>query len=479
MLTVNSLEKVFPLVIVDCVFFQLSQTTGIARVWRSLLAEWSKTGFAKHIIVLDRDGTAPKFPGIRYRDVHRHASICFHDAMPLQGDGQAGLDAENLQAICDEEAADLFISTYYTTPISTPSIFMGYDMVPEILKMNLSTPVWREKRHSILYASHYITISASTADDLASFFPYIEPEQVTVAHCGLESAFTPASSEEIDQFKAKFSIDKPYVLLVGHRLGTGGYKNSNLLFEALHQTDFKQELAVFCVGGQSELEKELQDLASGITTYVAHLSDMELRTAYSGAISLVYPSRYEGFGLPILEAMACGCPVITCRNSSIPEVAGNAAIYVHPDNPEELAIELRTVQNLSIREDLRTRGFAQAKRFSWANMAEKVAETIAQVAEDIKQGKPRQQDLIWLEFRRLQQQQQSTIAKLQQTQTELQQTQTELQQTQTELQQTQTELQQTQTELQQTRDMMVAMESSKFWKIRMAWVHIKIWLGLS
>jgi glycosyltransferase involved in cell wall biosynthesis len=460
----NSTEIELPFVIIDGVFFQLSQTTGIARVWQALLSEWSKTEFAKNILVLDRDGTAPKLPGLRYRTIPRHGSIGYHEPVLLNSYGDGGEDAEFLQRICDEESADLFISTYYTTPISTPSIFIGHDMIPEMLGMDLSAPVWREKRTSILYASHYITVSVNTANDLVKVFPFIEPNQVTVIPNGLEPIFSSACLGEIEQFRSKFNIDKPYILLVGSRLGTGGYKNSQLLFEALSQTTLRQKLAVVCVGGQPQLEKELENLASEIMVYVLALTDLELKAAYSGAVCLVYPSRYEGFGLPILEAMACGCPVITCRNSSIPEVAGDAAIYVSPDNPQELATALDTVQELSIREELRVRGFAQARNFSWAKMSEETAKVIIQVGKENKERKLRQRDLVWLEFRRLQQCQKLRTEELQTTQAQLQTTQAQLQTTQAQLQTTQAEVE--------------AMRSSKFWKMRQLWVDAKSYMGL-
>lgn len=106
------------------------------------------------------------------------------------------------------------------------------------------------------------------------------------------------------------------------------------------------------------------------------LSDEELATAYSGAVALVYPSKYEGFGMPIIEAMACGCPVITCPNASIPEVARQAAIYVDDSNVDELANALCEVQKPSLRNSLITRGLLQAKKFSWSNMAQTVSSAL-------------------------------------------------------------------------------------------------------
>ncbi|MGB3192154.1 MAG: class I SAM-dependent methyltransferase, partial [Limnoraphis sp.] len=146
-------ERKLPTILVDGVFFQMYKT-GIARVWRSLLEEWAKNEFSPHIVVLDRVGTAPKIPGIFYRTI------------PAYDYNQTEADRELLQQICDEEGADLFISTYYTTPISTPSVFMAYDMIPEVLGADFNEPMWREKHHAIRHASGYISISENTASDL-------------------------------------------------------------------------------------------------------------------------------------------------------------------------------------------------------------------------------------------------------------------------------------------------------------------------
>lgn len=188
-------------IIIDGVFFQMYRT-GIARVWQSLLEVWAKNGFAENIIVLDRIGTTPKVAGVRYRTI------------PAYDYNNTDIDRAMLQQVCEEEGADIFISTYYTTPLSTPSVFMAYDMIPEILGGNLDEPMWREKHRGIAHASAYISISESTANDLVKYFPDINSE-ITVAHCGISSSFYPAPVEEIIQFKSKYGINKPYFLLVG------------------------------------------------------------------------------------------------------------------------------------------------------------------------------------------------------------------------------------------------------------------------
>ncbi|MEM9542561.1 MAG: methyltransferase domain-containing protein [Cyanobacteria bacterium P01_E01_bin.42] len=339
--------------IIDGVFFQ-RYATGIARVWQSLLREWSKTGFANHIIVLDRGGTSPKIPGISYRQIPAH------DYNSLERDRAL------LQSICEEEEASLFISTYYTTPISTPSVFMGYDMIPEILGGNLQEPMWKEKHHGIEHASAYITISENTAKDLVRCFPNIFPNRVTVAPCGINPSFTPANPREIEGFKTKYNITKPYFLLIG--LNTG-YKNATFFFQSFSQLPTRLSFELVCTGDGRAIEQELRQYTPGNSIHKLQLQDNELRLAYAGAIALVYPSKYEGFGLPVLEAMACGCPVITTPYSSLPEVAGEAAIYIQDGDFEGMINALCDVQKPSIRQSMIIAGLQRAKKFSWSKMA--------------------------------------------------------------------------------------------------------------
>ena len=347
-------------IIIDGVFFQLYKT-GIARVWGSLLEEWAENGFAQHIIVLDRAGTAPKISGIRYFTV------------PAYDYGNTEADRQMLQQVCDEENADLFISTYYTTPRSTPSLFMAYDMIPELMGWDLKHSMWREKQYAIEHASAYMAISENTARDLAKLFPNISLESVTVALCGANSSFLPASIEEINSFKTKYGIAKPYFLMVG---AAGSYKNSILFFKAFAQLYSKQGFDIVCTGSGSLLETDFRNYTSGSTVHLLQLADEELSIAYSGAIALVYPSKYEGFGLPVLEAIACGCPVITCPNASIPEVVGEAALYVHDEDVDGLANVLCEVQKPLVRNSLIAAGLKQAKKFSWSKMAETVSSAL-------------------------------------------------------------------------------------------------------
>ncbi|WP_333468680.1 O-linked N-acetylglucosamine transferase family protein [Microcoleus sp. herbarium12] len=360
-------------IVIDGIFFQSQQRSGIARVWQSLMAEWVKDGFAEHIVMLDRAGTIPKIAGIEHRSI------------PVYDYGKTDADREMLQQMCDRENADLFVSTYYTTPLSTRSAFVAYDMIPEVTGADLNNPMWREKHRAIRQASSYIAISQSTARDLVKFFPEISPQSITVARCGIQKHFYPSSLPEITAFKTGRGIEKPYFLIVGERLGFNGYKNTIAFFQALSKLSSKLGFDVVCTSGQPALEPILQQYTAGLNVHLLYLGDDELRAAYSGAIALVFPSKYEGFGLPILEAMACGCPVITSPNSSIPEVGGEAAFYVSENDVNALGNALLDVQKPDIRNSLIAAGLGQCRKFSWSSMAKDVNLALMQAASSQQQ----------------------------------------------------------------------------------------------
>jgi glycosyltransferase involved in cell wall biosynthesis len=353
-------NKLTLMVLVDGVFFQLHQT-GIGRVWKSLLEEWSSNGFAKYITVIDRACTAPKIAGIRYRDAPPFSYNNFED------------DRGILQQICDEEGADLFISSYYTIPIRTPSVFMAYDMIPEVFGGDMNLPQWRQKHDGIYHASAYISISENTAHDLVRFFPAISTESIAIAHCGIKHPFCPAKKEEVSYFKFKYGIIKPYFLLVGYH---SSHKNVILFFQAYSSLASSKGFDIIVTGTGGGLSSEYRNYTAGSTVHILQLSDQELSIAYSGALALIYPSMYEGFGMPILEAMACGCPVITCPNSSILEVAGEAAMYIEYNDVNAMAEALCEVQKPNIRQSLITAGLIQATKFSWTKMADIISSAL-------------------------------------------------------------------------------------------------------
>ena len=451
-------------ILIDGVFFQLANS-GIARVWQSLLQEWVKNGFAKHLILLDRDNTAPQITGINYQLIHRYE------------ENNSAEDSFLLQEMCDRYEANLFISTYYTTPISTPGILLVHDMIPEVIGADLTATMWQEKSYAICYAARYIAISESTTRDLHYFYPQIAPATITVALCGVDPLFMPSNRGAIEGFCTTNEITQPYFIIVGTRVGLDGYKNGIHTFRALSQLSDHGQFEIVCVGGNPNLEAEFTDLIKGIKVHQLALNDQELQAAYSGAIALLYPSCYEGFGLPILEAMACGCPIITCRNSSLPEVAGDAAIYVSETGLTDFVAALRQVQQPEVRSPLIAAGLSRSKYFSWAKMADTTAQVLLDTHADIQSNKLHlSPKLSWTQFRQVLLQNQQKLVGLE---TQLATSQAELVTSQTQLATLQVELATFQAQLITARIQISSMENTKFWQLRQQWFRLKEILRLT
>ncbi len=352
-----------PKILIDGVFFQYRHT-GIARLWLNLLREWSQTEFGKNIVVLDRNGSAPKVPGIAYRSVPEYQM------------GRWEYECDQLDHLYTSENADLFASTYYSRPNIGHTVQHCYDLIPEVFNFNMNEPQWQERRTAFERSENFICISNNTRQDLLRYYPTKNPHHVHMVHCGHNHEdFSPAPPADVLAFYRKAGIDCPYFLVIGP---ARGYKNVDLVFEGLSKLPTQHGFALVLVSGYLH-DAELAAWQIGSKVIRTTLSDQELRAAYSGATALLYPSLYEGFGLPILEAMSCRCPVITTPFSSIPEVAGNAALQVQ--NADEFTEALAEIQKPRVRADLVQRGLLNTTRFSWKKSAQETANIFLAVAQ--------------------------------------------------------------------------------------------------
>jgi len=230
-------------------------------------------------------------------------------------------------------------------------------------------------------------ISENTRSDLLKLYPGIPAKKVSRAYCGVDiEQFQQRGHEEIRAFRKNLGLSKPYFLFVGSRVQHLGYKNSGLFFKALRQ--FKRsKFDVLCVGGEKEIDPELKTIMPrGMQCSRVELTDEELSLAYGGALALVYPSLYEGFGMPVIEAMACGCAVITTAKGSLKEAAGDAALFISGKDVEEMGCALQQIQNLDFRNDLKRRGLEHVQQFRWRNFAKEFAESIKLCVSDKNSG---------------------------------------------------------------------------------------------
>ena len=374
--------------LVDGVFFQINNT-GIARVWRSLLPYVAATpGF--ELLMLDR-GNAPDIEGIR--------RIPFPSRKLAE---QSADDSLLIQRVCDCLGVDVFTSTYYTTPIDTPMLLMVYDMIPELFEFDLSQKAWMDKELAISFARRHLCISHNTRADLLSLYPEIPPEQVSAAWCGVDEAvFKAQDPAAVQRFRDRFGLRRPYFLFVGSRVQHNGYKNSKLFFDALKGIP-SADFDVFCVGGEEHIEEDvLRQLPRGVRCQRANLTDAELALAYGGARALVYPSLYEGFGMPVIEAMACGCPVITTQHGSLREAAGQAACLISGYSVDEMRAAMHRMADEQYCSELRQLGLAHVQSFRWRTMAELFCSELHGLHAEARRGDYRQFFSEWRKLREI------------------------------------------------------------------------------
>lgn len=359
--------------LIDGAFFQLNNT-GIARVWRSVL-ELLVASKKFEIFFLNRGG-APEIEGVQFipfphYDLNKNCAA----------------DSLLLQKVCDHYSIDVFTSSYYTSPISTPMVLMVYDMIPELFGFDLKQRAWMEKSAAISYAQRFLCISHNTRRDLLAFYPEIPGDKAVVAHCGVDEAvFFPRPREAVDAFRTRFKLDRPYFLFVGSRVQHNGYKNSSLFFNALARIE-DTKFDVFCVGGEPEIESSiLEALPAGVRCRRVELTDEELVLAYGGALALVYPSLYEGFGMPVIEAMASGCPVITTHHGSLAEAAGDAACLIGGSSIDEMKLALERMLDERERRAFQDKGLTHCLQFRWQNMADVFAGEVETLAQEAKTG---------------------------------------------------------------------------------------------
>jgi len=268
---------------------------------------------------------------------------------------------------------DVFHPTYYDPYFlnflnNKPFVLTVYDMIHEIYpEMFLSKDKITERKKLLAQkATKIIAISKSTKRDIIRFFG-IDENKIEVIYLG--------NSLNISKSDDALNIELPekHILFVGNR---GGYKNFDLFIKAITPLLLEDaELSVVCVGDGKfddiEIEK-FKSLNIKDKVFQYSVSDNILAYLYQRAIVFVFPSLYEGFGIPILESFVCGCPVLVGEVSSLPEIAGDAGVYFDPTNIVSIYDTVkRIIYDKELRKSLKLKGFQRVKNFSWEKTAEK------------------------------------------------------------------------------------------------------------
>ena len=278
----------------------------------------------------------------------------------------------------------LFVPAHVLPPIHPRASLvtvhdLGYLHFPEAhpwrqrLYLDLST------RWNARAAAHLLADSEATRADLMAHYR-TSPEKITVAYPGCDEALAPVRDPAVvEAAKARYGIAGDYLLYLGTL-----QSRKNLARVVAAFATLQSEAVLVLAGKRGWLYDDLFTQArraglEGRVLFPGYVSDGDKAALLSGALAFVFPSLYEGFGLPVLEAQACGCPVITSTTSSLPEAAGNAALLVNPEDTAAVAGALqRIAAEPGLRQALVERGLANVRRFSWAACARSVLSVIEQ-----------------------------------------------------------------------------------------------------
>ncbi len=349
---------------------------GIGTYIRNLLRELAKIDRTSEYVVLTRPqdvGIAASL-GENFRavaDRSGHYSIAEQISIPL--------------AVW-RERLDLFHAPHYVLPVLTPSrsVVTIHDCIhlkfPEYQRHRLGYAYARTTLYAAAHKSNRIlTVSEQSKRDILSFFN-VPPEKIVVTPNAIDDRFSaPPSEEHVVQTRERYQLSHTYLLYVGN---IKPHKNLERLIEAFYlvRAEGRSELELVIIG--DEISK-LQSLRRAVHKHDIHryvrflgfVPDKTLAVLYRLASVFVFPSLYEGFGLPPLEAMASGTPVITSNVSSLPEVVGDGALLVDPYSAEAIAAGiLMVLRSTHLREDLKRRGLKRAQEYSWARSVQRVRE---------------------------------------------------------------------------------------------------------
>lgn len=352
---------------------------GIGRYVYNLLRTLAEASHGHRILVIYNPSLVNRRFDVRGLASHAAIELIETSARPF-----GPLEHLQLPRLLRAIRADVFHAPYYVRPyvaLPCPVVTTLYDVIPRTFPEE-STPRARLLFDSLMKlaaqtSARLIAISEHARDDIAAAYG-IQRDTIAVTYLAADERMTPQPPAEIVSVRARLGLPEEYALTLS---SNKPHKNLPVLVEAWALFAAQHPAALLVVAGHwDDRYPQARQLAANLglgerVRFLPSVPETDLPALYSGARAFVYPSRYEGFGLPPLEAMACGTPVICGAVSSLPEVVGSAALTADPSSPRALATALTQLwDNAALQRDLRTRGRAQASWFSWRRTA---AQTLA------------------------------------------------------------------------------------------------------
>ena len=267
------------------------------------------------------------------------------------------------------------LNELYTSPV----VVTIHDLIPYILPETVGRGyLQRFLRDMPLIVSNskiILTVSEYSKRDIMKFFPFVNEEKIFVTPLAANKSYKPLNKSNcVEYIKNKYSISSPFLLYIGGFSTRKNVKELIIAFSKIYKSLKKDYKLVLC-GSIKDEGVKLQDLCKELLIddkiiFTGFIPDDELPLFYNAAELFVYPSLYEGFGLPPLEAMSCATPVITSNSTSIPEVTKDCAILIDPFNKDELASSILNLLNSeSLLQEYSQKGYKNSLNFTWKNTA--------------------------------------------------------------------------------------------------------------
>lgn len=282
----------------------------------------------------------------------------------------------------------LFSPCTYLLPainIIFPSVIIVYDItafLPQIKDTHKMTTRIREKyflKLAMFNSKFIAAISDSTKNDLLKYFK-VKSDKIFILPGAADARFKSINREDNQAVKIleKYKIRGKYILSVGTLEPRKNILRTIEGYRRLLKDNIFSEYKLVIVGKKGWFYENIFNEVKKINLedkiiFAGYVADEDMIYLYSGAACFVYPSLYEGFGLPVIEAMACGCPVVTSNISSLPEVGGEAALYVNPYDIDEISAAIeRILSDEKLSDEMRSKGLKQAENFSWEKSTQKL-----------------------------------------------------------------------------------------------------------
>ncbi len=288
----------------------------------------------------------------------------------------------SLPRVFRKHRPELFLSPdgFLSLRSPVPSLPVIHDLNFEHRPADLPWLTGRYYRHYFprfaRHATRIATVSEYSKNDLVSSYG-LDPDKIDVVYNGASEVFTPPSQEEQDRTRAQYTGGEPYFIFIG---SLHPRKNIPNLLRAFDLFSRQQDPSVhLLIAGETFFKnRETHSVLSGMRSrqqvhFTGRLGREDLRMALGSSLALVFVPWFEGFGIPVLEAMACEVPVLASRVTSLPEVCGEAALLVDPANPEAMAASMgRLAADPELRQELVRKGIVRRRKFSWDQTAEKL-----------------------------------------------------------------------------------------------------------